>query len=617
MTWIHAITAFVVALALVGLAGGAGSFGRQPTLQLLEVVDIAPRDVELGDRLEILGQGFPAGKPARVTFRGALYRPGEKPIFGAEIVIAGDAVGSGQVEVGVGEPLQALFCRAGDRATHTTFEGEVEVAFAAASAGQPPVAGVLQGVILDIRPGASSAEAAREAEGQKLVLWLGLQVRPAPRETGLVIDHVEPGSRADAAGLAPGDLVFRMGAVRVASAGDMLPLAGETEVRVALRREGSAGELVRWLKVGGWRRSPPERLLGSAVVVLAALAMALLFGAPSPRAVDAIVQRMVNGLRADLVMSAREAGLRWQAVRALPVDAVWRIAPRFAPTALAELTVLAALTVLPFGQYLVGGKLDVALLLAFAAALQVALTFVTSGPAWRGLRAAMHVTWQHAPAVAAVASVVVVTGSLRLQEIARAQGGWPSEWLVFRSPSTLLAFAWLAASARIAPPRLDGLPPAPSDGGPPLSAAWQAAGTRSHRLIMAGSATALFLGGWSLPGLAPSEQEAQPLLEAIGAIVFLVKTATLSVALAWSERAMPRRALAEESRTTALAHVPLSLGALLVTIGWSRWSPVLATQKLLSDALLVLVVAGALAFVQRVRDGLAQVTSDGHLSPFL
>src|SRR5262245_15258465 len=46
---------------------------------LIAADELAPREAEVGDRLEVKGSGFPKGRTARMTFRGTLHRPGEPP----------------------------------------------------------------------------------------------------------------------------------------------------------------------------------------------------------------------------------------------------------------------------------------------------------------------------------------------------------------------------------------------------------------------------------------------------------------------------------------------------------------------------------------------------------
>jgi hypothetical protein len=53
---------------------------REGSPQLIQVLEVAPNDAEVGDRIAVLGAGFPQGKAAHLAFRGTLHRPGERPI---------------------------------------------------------------------------------------------------------------------------------------------------------------------------------------------------------------------------------------------------------------------------------------------------------------------------------------------------------------------------------------------------------------------------------------------------------------------------------------------------------------------------------------------------------
>ena len=80
----------VSALAVLGL-GGCERDGVPP---LVEVTEVSPREIELGDRLELKGAGFPQGRSGRITFRGTMWRPGQTPITGASVEAEGIVVRS-------------------------------------------------------------------------------------------------------------------------------------------------------------------------------------------------------------------------------------------------------------------------------------------------------------------------------------------------------------------------------------------------------------------------------------------------------------------------------------------------------------------------------------------
>ncbi len=609
MNWPRALALFAVAFVFAGILAVAGPWVPPPAPPLVKVLSLTPTDVEPGDRIVIAGDGFPAGKEARVRFQGIFYRSGAKPVRGAEVLVPGVVTGPEQVEVDFREAVQALFSGAGDRAAHTTFEGDLEVAFSAAAPGAAPVAGVLRHALLDVRPSASAIDRGHEAEGQRVLEYMGVQAAaPTRRGLGLAVDSVRPGSPADMAGIAAGDVILRFDGLRVSAAGDMVPAPGAHDADLAVRSQGLTAEASRRVSLDGLRRAPSVELLDGAILIVSALGVLLLLGSPAPSVLATALQRTSARLRArtGFVTSAARATL-----------------PPASPWALTDAIVAALLLVMPFGQYLVAARMDVELLFFLAATALAVVAVVAAGTAWGGLRAAGHVAWQHVPAVLAVASVVLTTGSLRVQEIARAQGGYPWDWLAFRSPAAILSLALLLQCGLIAPDDAARMAPVEAltdDAGTPAArprSAWVTAASRAHLFIVAGLAGALFLGGWSLPGLSPAQQEGRLLLEAAGAAWFLAKTWTLVLGLTVLREALPQRRLAEASRSTTRYAIPSSVAGLLATAAWTRWSPEGAAQLLVSGSLVALAALAALVVVQRLRHGLLSPGGDGHLSPFL
>jgi NADH-quinone oxidoreductase subunit H len=578
MKWLEGLAPMTAALAVAWALGATGSCQGQPAPPLLQVVELAPKEVETGDTLSIAGVGFPTGRTARVSFRGTLRRPGERPVTDAEIVVSGSVVDAEHVEVPFDESNESLFSGAGDVATHTAFEGTVEVAFAAAVQGASPIVGALEGVTLDVRPAAGAADRARQAEGERSFAWLGLHAAPAsPSGVGVLVASVDNGSRAQVAGIAAGDTLVRFDGLRVASAADVLPAPGEREAIVNLRRPGTPYEIVRSIAVSGFRRALPTELLGGALFVFAALAVVLFFALPLP----------------PLAAALRRAASRTRARLPLPAGTA----------AVADAVAGALLAVMPFGQYLVAAQLDVGILFCAAVGALVAAAFVGAGTLWQKLGVAAHVVWQHVPGAVVVVGVVVTTGSLRIQEIERAQGGAPWDWLAFRNPGTLLALGLLLSCALVEPE--DGLPAwgsrllalADLEREPSrVRGAWGASACRAHKALLCGLACALFLGGWRLPGLLPAEQDSRATLELAGAACLLFKTWGLLWALSWVRLALPFLFLQERTRAVAVWLAPLSLASLAASAAYVRWSPARPTQLLVSGCMLtVVVLTGAAA----------------------
>ena len=134
-------------------------------------------------------------------------------------------------------------------------------------------------------------------------------------------------------------------------------------------------------------------------------------------------------------------------------------------------------------------------------------------------------------------------------------------------------------------------------------------------MILAGLASALFLGGWLLPGVPAPRQDAHPWLEAAGAVILLGKTGAVALLLASVRAFGPRASLAAGARATLVKTLPAALVVLAATVAWTRWSPGPATQTLVSSALFSAATLAAAALVQRVLRGLHSPAP--RLSPFL
>src|SRR6266536_3929677 len=97
-------------LSLLTLFGATGCTSTEVPPQLLNVLDFAPREAEVGDRLEVIGAGFPEGKSAHVLFKGTLFRPGHKAIKDVEIDVESASSSADKIEMMFTEGLQTSFC---------------------------------------------------------------------------------------------------------------------------------------------------------------------------------------------------------------------------------------------------------------------------------------------------------------------------------------------------------------------------------------------------------------------------------------------------------------------------------------------------------------------------
>jgi NADH-quinone oxidoreductase subunit H len=603
----HAVS---IALGLLGLAAVPllAACERDASPQLITVLDLAPREAEVGDRLELTGSGFPQGRAAHVTFHGTLNRPGEAPVLGADIPLEGVVTSAQVIELVYGEPLEAVFCRAGEDAVHTTFEGEVEVAFSAAAAGAPPIVATLRDVTLDLRPPAPrrGIAEARAHEGERALAYAGIHLGERTSSSGgLLVAEIEPGSRAETAGILPGDLVVSFDHVRVGSVADVIPAPRHPMVAVGIRRGTSAREEIREIKMDGYRPPPPSDLLAAALVLGVATALLLLFTAP------------------------RGAWLAWLGRRfaaSHQVESAASSVPRIGPTV--SRILFAAVTLLwaavPIAMHPLVRELDAGVPFAFAVT-SLALVACASARGFRAkIAAAVRVVSLDAPAAIALVAVVVMTGSVRLHEVVRAQGALPWEWFVFKTPMAFLAFVTFLIVLVV-----QGLPEATSLG--EHGALGLAAATKPvadddarpfaraiadwvHLAVLSGLAAAAFLGGWQIPGLAPGEATALA-WRLVGAVLLVAKTLAVMALLVRTRRALPGMTSRAVIGLAWRVLVPLAVLSLLLTLAWEAARPDRLVQILVSTVLSALVAVAVTYTIDRLRR--RSTTAQAQLDPFL
>jgi NADH-quinone oxidoreductase subunit H len=184
-------------------------------------------------------------------------------------------------------------------------------------------------------------------------------------------------------------------------------------------------------------------------------------------------------------------------------------------------------------------------------------------------------------AASAILGVVLATGSLRLQEVVRVQGGAPWEWYLARPPTAWILFAALVASAVLPLERPavgpfaeaydDSAPSSRSDSDSMTVARLRTLVRWAQASVIGGIASALFLGGWQVPGLAPGEQFDDLGWSALGSVSFMAKTGAVIYAIVALRRVTPRvgdRALLALAWTKL---VPFASAGLLLHVAWTRW----------------------------------------------
>src|SRR5688572_26934907 len=85
-------------------------FGCQaaPSPHLVTVTGLSSDRIAEGDFLELRGNGFPEGRPARVTLRGELHRPGQAPDRAFELVLPARSSSPHTVSAEVTHEVEAI-----------------------------------------------------------------------------------------------------------------------------------------------------------------------------------------------------------------------------------------------------------------------------------------------------------------------------------------------------------------------------------------------------------------------------------------------------------------------------------------------------------------------------
>jgi len=517
---------FAVALAFSTLLVACE---RDPLVPLVQLEGVAPRQIELGDKLEIEGAAFPQGRKARVLFEGTLSRPGEVGDLDAEVDAHGEVVAPDRIEIAVDDALLTAFCGAGSSAVHTTFDGSLTVVFAAQTPGAPPVSGHLQHATIDVLPtAAGQARFLADAEdGDKLAKAAGMRVEPRAAG-GLAITSIEPGSRAASAGLLPDDVIASANGVRALGVSDLAAPAGAASLRLVVRRGGGSEE-THVVALEGARAETPRRFaIPAAIVIGVATLLALL--AASPGASVVWLRRRLGKHRA----------------RSSALDGFARFVG------------LATACVVPIA--LPAADVSVLALVAFTGALAMALLAGTEHEP-SSARAALSVANRLVPSCAALACALVISGSLRADELSAAQGAAPWGFFALRSPAhALLAIVFATWAAR----REGAGEPLPLSGG---EASLPRACERFIATLHAALAVIVFFGGWRLP-MAPPHVHGP--VVALCVVVFGAKTALVAWAIERLRTALPPRSLGAAVRATFFRLLPAAIVAGAGAAAWER-----------------------------------------------
>ncbi len=237
----------------------------------------------------------------------------------------------------------------------------------------------------------------------------------------------------------------------------------------------------------------------------------------------------------------------------IPLNAdsvLFRIAPYLVFTG-----VLATFVVLPFSPSFVGSDMNVGVVYLIAITALVVAGILMAGWAsnskWTllgGIRSAAQMISYEIPVALSLISVIIPAGTLSLQKIIQSQGGAPYNWYIFHNPGTFIAFFIYFTSALAEGNRTPfDLPEAESE----LVSGYNTeySGMRflfflfaewMNLYVIGAIATAIFLGGWRVPGISYEVQLSSIWLELLGFAIFLFKALILVNVIIWLRWTLPR-----------------------------------------------------------------------------
>ncbi len=266
---------------------------------------------------------------------------------------------------------------------------------------------------------------------------------------------------------------------------------------------------------------------------------------------------------------------------------------------------------LPFTSALIVADLNVGILYVTSVTALVVVGILMAGWAsnnkWSllgGIRSAAQIVSYEIPAGLSIFPIVMMTGSLGMQDIIKLQGWAPWSWNLFANPFAFVAFFVFFVSALAEGNRTPfDLPEAESE----LVAgfATEYSGMRNLLFFMAewgnlyvigAIVTTLFLGGWQIP-FTFENKVVQHVLEFA---TFFLKAYGVGVLVPiWLRWTLPRIRVDQMMSMCWKYLVPIAFVNLIGTAAWMIWSP-LWLQVVTRMVLVVSAAAGTMMFAHRV-----------------
>jgi NADH-quinone oxidoreductase subunit H len=241
---------------------------------------------------------------------------------------------------------------------------------------------------------------------------------------------------------------------------------------------------------------------------------------------------------------------------------------------------VAAFVAIPFGSALIAADLNVGILYITSVTSLVVVGILMAGWAsnnkWSligGIRSAAQIVSYEIPAALSIFPIVLITGTLSMQGIIKAQGWAPWGWFLFYSPFTFIAF-WILFIALLAEGNRTpfDLPEAESE----LVAGFvtEYSGARylffflvewGNLYIISAILVTLFLGGWQVP-FALTDHPV--VLNVLQFLTFFVKAYFGVILMMWIRATLPRIRVDQLMTTCWKYLVPMAFVNFVGTAIW-------------------------------------------------
>jgi NADH-quinone oxidoreductase subunit H len=294
----------------------------------------------------------------------------------------------------------------------------------------------------------------------------------------------------------------------------------------------------------------------------------------------------------------------------------------------------AVFVVIPFGDGLIISNLNIGIFYVLAISSLVVAGILMGGWSsnnkWSllgGMRSAAQIVSYEIPISLAILPVILLSGSLGMQDIIRNQGAYPWQWYICHNPFTFIAgfifFISALAEGNRAPFDLP-------EGESEIVAGYNTeySGFRflvfffaewANLYVIAALTVTLFLGGWNTPvhlyttffGLLPKA------VDLAGTFVFVIKSFFLVFVIIWIRWTLPRLRIDHLMNLCWKYLVPFGFVNIVGTIIWMVLADAVPSVAYIRYALFIFGLTIPFAMAVKIARNFRLARSEVHLNPFM